>query len=290
MQFLNKLKAKILRRCKLLNHLTLARASSLFNRLDNNSLFSKGIANLLLHLFLTTKDKEGYSNSFSRNRTFDHNTLWSYPRSGNHWVRFISEYLTGCPTSGGVGKPNDDPPIYLNTFPSEEHPLSHVNPKAPFVLYKSHWAYKITSRSAIVLIIRDYHEAISRSVSVKEFVGRVFMYLNLIAVYDRFSGNKTIIYYEDLLTYPEREISRIKYFLNGFDELFQTFMDNHNYYAELSKQGENRDWRGYNSADNLKFYQKKLSKQKLLTIKNVFQAMLATKQFQCAKPYLARYE
>ena len=288
MRFLNKLKAEILRRRKLLNHLTLALASSLFNKFDNNSLFSKGIANLLLHLFLTTRDKEGYSNSFSRNRTFDHNTLWSWHKSGNHWIRFIAEYLTGCPTSGGVGN-TKDVPIYLNTFPSEEHPLSHVNPKAPFVLYKSHWAYKITSRSAILMIIRDYHEIISQPYRIRELVSEVFLYLNLIVSYNRFSGNKMIIYYEDLLTYPEREISRIKYFLNASDERFRTFMDNYDHYAELSKRGENRAWYGYNSADDLRFHQKKLNKKNLLTRKKFFQAMLATKQYQCAKPCIARY-
>ena len=274
---------------RLLRRLMLSLSSLLFNRLDSDSLFSRGIANLLLNLFLTTKYKEGHSNSYSRNRTFDHNSLWSYTRSGNHWLRFIAEYLTSCPTSGDVGNTKDTP-IYLNTFPGEKHPLSHVNPKDPFVLYKSHWSYKITSRSAIVLIIRDYHEAISRSVNVKEFVGRTFMYLDLIASYDRFDGNKMVIYYEDLLTCPEREISRIRYFLNGSHELYKTLTDNHDYYAELSKQGKNRAWRGYNSAGDPMFYQKKLSKQNLLIIKNVFRGFLATKQFQCVKPYLARYE
>ena len=274
---------------KSLRRLMLRFSSLLFNRLDSDSLFSRGIANLLLHLFLTTKNKEKYSNSYNRNRTFDHNALWSFPKSGNHWLRFISEYLTGCPTCGCITNLTDIP-IYLNTFPSEKHPLSHVNPRDPFVLYKSHWAYKITHGSAILLIIRDYHEAISWLVGVKEFVGRTFMYLELIAAYNRFDGNKMIIYYEDLLAYPEREISRLRYFLNASDKLYKTFMDDHDYYAELSKQGENRCWHGYNSAGYLKFYQKKLSKQDLLTRKNVFQAFLATKQFQCVKPYLARYE
>ena len=289
MRFLNKLKAKILRRRKLLNHLALVRAGLLFNRLDNNSLFSKGIANLLLHLFTNRQENERYYNYFNKNRTFDHNTLWSWHKSGNHWIRFIAEYLTGCPTSGGVGN-QKDVPIYLNTFPSEEHPLSHVNPKAPFVLYKSHYAYKITSRSAILMIIRDYHEIISRPPNIRELVDEAFMYLNLIASYARFSGNKMIIYYEDLLTYSEREISRIKYFLNASDERFQTFMNNYDYYAELSKQGENRAWYGYHSSSDLRFHQKKLSKKNLLTRKNFLQAMLATKQYQCAKPYIARYE
>ena len=274
---------------RLLNHLTLMCVGLLLNRFDSDSVFSRKIVDLLLHLFVDRKDNEKVYNYFGKNLAFDHNALWSPHKSGNHWVRFISEYLTGCPTSGGIGN-SEDVPIYLNTFPSEEHPLSHVNPEAPFVLYKSHWVYKITSGSTILLIIRDYHEAISRPLNIRELVDEVFMYLNLIAAYNRFDGNKMVIYYEDLLTYPEREISRIRYFLSGAHEHFKTFMDNYDYYAELSKQGKNRVWYGYNSADNLKFHQKKLSKKNLLTRKSVFQAFLATKQYQCAKPYLARYE
>ena len=92
---------------KLLNHLTLARAGLLFNRLDSGSLFSRMIADLLLYLFADRSDNERYYNYFSKNLTFDHNALWSCPNSGNQWVRFISEYLTGCPTRGGIGNPND---------------------------------------------------------------------------------------------------------------------------------------------------------------------------------------
>ncbi len=276
---------------KLLNYLTLTRADLLFNRFDSDSLFSRIIANLLLYLFVNNENNKTYFNYYSENLTFDHNALWSCPRSGNHSVRFISEYLTGCPTSGVI-LGQGDVPIYLNTFPSEEHPLSHVNPEATPVLYKSHWAYKITSRSAILLIIRDYYEVISQPDKhpFRGLVNNVFLYLELITAYDRFSGNKMIIYYEDLLTYPEREISRIKYFLNASDKRFQTLMDNYDYYAELSKQGENRVWYGYHSSSDLRFHQKKLSKKNLLTRKNFFQAMLATKRYQCVKPYIARYE
>ncbi len=271
---------------KLLKRPMLVFAGLLFNKLNSNSFFSRKIGNFLLHFFLTTQKKE--ANYFSKKLTFDHNTLWSAHRSGNHWTRFIAEYLSGCPSAGCI-RNEKDVPIYLNTFPGKEHPLAHVNPENPFVLYKSHWAYKITSRSAILLIIRNHHEAISRPSKLKELVLTAFLYLNLIAAYDRFSGNKMVIYYEDLLTYPEREISRIRYFLNGSNERYKTLMDNHDHYAELMRQGKNRDWYGSHSARDLKFHQKKLSKQNLITRKNVFQALLATKQYQCVKPYLAKY-
>ncbi len=259
-----------------------------FNRLDSNSFFSKRIADLLFYLFLTNPNKIDYFGYFTRNLAFNHRALWSSPQSGNHWVRFIAEYLTSSPTYGGIGNAKDVP-IYLNTFPGKEHPLAHVNPKNPFILYKSHWAYKATFVSAILLIIRDYHELISRPRNVINFIGTAFDYLDLIVAYDRFKGDKMVIYYEDLLTYPEREISRIRYFLNGSYERYKAFIENYNYYKKLSQQGGNRDWRGFNSSSDLKFFQKKLSEQNLITRKNAFQKLLTIKRYRGIKLYLARY-
>ena len=266
---------------------------NLFGRGYIGSFFSKALSDLLFYLSLN-KWLIQETNKYSRDYDFNHNALWSFPRSGNHWVRFISEYLSGCPTHGCISNLRDVP-IYLNTFPSEEHPLADVNPKNPFVLYKSHYA--TTSTSSIVLLIRDYHNHLSNLGKYMDyndevlFICEAVAYLELIAAYDRFDGNKMIIYYEDLLTYPEREISRLRYFLNASDERYKTFINNYDYYEELSKQGENRDWlHNGDASKNLKDYQKKLTKQDITARKNVFQAFLASKRYQCVKPYLARYE
>ena len=262
-------------------------------RLDYNSYLSRKIANILryFHEQYVLWINRRYSEYF----VFDHKAIWSSPRSGNHWVRFIAEYLTGCPTSGCITNPTDIP-IYLNTFPCEEHPLAHVNPENPFISYKSHWAYSMTSGSAILLLIRDYHEYIARlSIDKTTKDGRLqneaFDYLELIAAYDRFCGAKILIYYEDLLKYPEKEICRIKDFLGASDERYKAFMTRHDYYAQISKQGGNRIWYGSNNpAGDSKFYQKNLSKQEMLIRKKFFYAMCAIKRYQCVKPYLARYE
>ena len=42
------------------------------------------------------------------------NRLISFPRSGNHWVRFIIEFLSNRPTLYGPNE--DDGPIYKNAF------------------------------------------------------------------------------------------------------------------------------------------------------------------------------
>ncbi len=265
----------------------------LLGRKDSNSFFAKALLDLLFYLSLNEWITKR-TNEFSRDYNFNHNALWSFPRSGNHWVRFISEYLTNSPTHGCISNPRDIP-IYLNIFPSEKHPLADVNPKNPFILYKSHYA--TISTSSIVLLIRNYHTHLSslgKYINHKNevlFINEALIYLELIAAYDRFEGNKMIIYYEDLLTHPEREIARIRYFLDAPDERYKAFMDNYDYYAKLSRQGKNRAWLHNDDASkNLKDYQKKLTKQDITARKNVFQAFLATKRYQCVKPYLARYE
>ncbi len=236
-------------------------------------------------------------NQYTKQHVFNHNALWSFPGSGNHWVRFITEYLTGCPTRGCASNPKDIP-IYLNTFPSEEHPLVHVNPENPFILYKSHTAYTTNFRNAIILLIRNYHNYLSglsqgvlsfEKNSKLRFLCGAITHFELINVYDRFSGNKMVIYYEDLLTYPEREISRIRYFLNGSHERYEAFMENYDHYAELSKQGKGRDWLHNDEYVQEMKNQKKLTKQDIIARKNIFGILLATKRYQNVKPYLTRY-
>ena len=124
----------------------------------------------------------------------------------------------------------------------------------------------------------------------KFFLYEAIAYLELINAYDCFSRNKMLIYYEDLLTYPEREISRIRYFLNASDQQYKTFMENYDYYAELSMQGKNRDWfHNHDRAQKMKNHQENLTQQDIKTRKNVLEAFLATKRYQNVRPYLARY-
>ena len=257
-------------------------------RLDYNLYFSREFVNLFREL--QERYNLGMNKKYSEHFVFDHKAIWSPPRTGNHWIRFIAEYLTGYPTSGCIGN-SWDSPICLNTFPSEKHPLAHVNLGKPFVLYKSHWAYTVTPGSVILLLIRDPHELLAYSSNAKFIIPSfAFYYLDLIVAYNRFCGTKILIYYEDLLKYPEKEIYRIKDFLGAPDERYKAFMARYDYYEQLSKQAGGRAWSGDNSKGDLKFYWKKLSKQEMLIRKNLFYAMSEIKRYQCVKPYLSRYE
>ena len=174
--------------------------------------------------------------SINARTTFPHNALWSSPGSGNHWIRFIVEYLTSHPTCG-TGDNLIDKPIFMDKFPSTSNSLAHVSGKRPYILYKSHDPYPLLNDSTIILLVRNINELIVRYSYEKFDVSKDWLrkYVKLIKVYNEFSGAKMLIYYEDLFLSPEREILRIKHFLGASDSRYKAFMKHYDHYAYLSK-------------------------------------------------------
>lgn len=64
----------------------------------------------------------------------------SLPRSGNHLVRFIVEYVTGRETLG-IRSNDRDLPLRLSRFPLEPHVLAHVG--GPAIGRKVHFSWEI---------------------------------------------------------------------------------------------------------------------------------------------------
>ena len=215
---------------------------------------------------------------------FDHNALWSVPSSGNHWVRFIVEYLTAYPTHGH-GRSIKDPPIFMNTFPSSHHPLAHVKKSRRYILYKSHIPYPLTEKSTLLLLVRDFYEYLGRGGAARD----ILMYIDLLVAYDIFAGTKMLIYYEDLILEPEREIRRIKHFFDATEVFYKDFMRRYDYYSTLSRQGENRKWAGSKSGSDIQFHQNRLSKKVMVERIESFHEFLEKAKYQQVKPYIARY-
>lgn len=142
-------------------------------------------------------------------------TILSYPRSGNHFVRYLVEFLTGRATLGAVGftrTPGQDTPICLRSGPQF---LTHVCIDAP-VANKAHFAHtvpKYTDR--LVLIVRHPIEALishnqttmvaindghplSRS-SMATLASGATKFLDNLNYFEKFHGPKEIVFYEDLL-------------------------------------------------------------------------------------------
>lgn len=85
--------------------------------------------------------------------------LLSYPRSGNSWVRYAIEYITGRPTLGAdqtSGK-------HGASVAAVADGLSHVDLGADPVLQKKHvLSSNIDLGRPMIFLVRDYHEAVMR--------------------------------------------------------------------------------------------------------------------------------
>jgi hypothetical protein len=69
----------------------------------------------------------------------------SYPRSGNHWVRYIVEWFSGAPTIGEESP--QDTPIYTRT----RTPILQ-NAKEP-IAQKRHWLQTGDNEKQLILIV-----------------------------------------------------------------------------------------------------------------------------------------
>jgi len=151
------------------------------------------------------------------------NYLLSYPRSGNHWVRFIIEWLSGMPTLGS----GDDLPIHKILEKEGGSHLNHVNGKKEFVVEKAHFSGKVNDRDkGLILLLRNPKECIIRHTQ-KLHKKDIDWYMDLLSLYDSWPSKKMVIYYEDLINSPELTLQNLTTFLNIEEGRVNKFLDNY---------------------------------------------------------------
>ena len=153
------------------------------------------------------------------------NYLLSYPRSGNTWVRYFVEFISQQPTSGY--KNASDKAI------GSKIPIG-VDLSKPVIMEKSHKFYgkEYSPGDKLVVLVRDYKECMVRhaaaeswKMSLDEKAKKKFDeetkgknekvdYVEVLMYYDEWPGEKILIYYEDLMLHPKREIKKIVEFLD----------------------------------------------------------------------------
>ena len=203
--------------------------------------------------------------------------LLSFPRSGNHWCRFILEFFSGMPTKGLSSK---DRPIYRNLFKSALSPLGHVWGGGGYYIYKTHnypgsqkakdMAELMERKSELViLLIRDYHECVrafyeakvadKKARGVKELSEIIRWYLDVLLLYERVGARKMYVYYEDLVLNPRETIASILAAC-GIDNpsLFEYFMRNYKRMQFLSRTAKNRYWFPSVSKDDIHYHKQRL--------------------------------
>jgi hypothetical protein len=192
--------------------------------------------------------------------------LVSYPRSGNHWFRFIIEWFSGRPTLGCKDNGQDQP---LCCQPCLHHVLSHV--KGEPIAQKCHYFDIPTidpEKDQVILIIRDYKECLIRHLYgkteiQKQHYGLILEhlghYLGLIHWFDNLSCPKRIVYYEDLVDGLGEVIQPILQWLNIYDqEKWNQFSWKRELFKELSIGLYDQIYESITKGNDLTFYQRRV--------------------------------
>ena len=130
------------------------------------------------------------------------NWILSYPRSGNHLVRYMIEFMTKQTTLGCRDNEHIDTPIRDRSGVRHLHDVSNTP-----IARKAHTAVEIDVMNArsIILILRNpvdtmisHHGSDNKSIQEIEVESKEFV-KNLL-MYEKFQERKAIIKYEDLVS------------------------------------------------------------------------------------------
>lgn len=153
--------------------------------------------------------------------------LASYPRSANHWLRYVIEYLSKQPTLGEGNRNRDekDPPVFVRL--GQEDYYETADP----IAVKRHSVRDDDDRSKkLIFVVRDYREVMFRHFKQKFSIFRmrklekhIQMYLGLIQSYQSWPSEKLMIRYEDLIKNPEDTITTIARFIGKEEKLTELF-------------------------------------------------------------------
>lgn len=213
------------------------------------------------------------------------NYLLSYPRSGNTWLRYCIEVLTGERTIG-----------YLNSNSFDKGIMEHNrNNKKPIII-KRHDTLDIENNedNRLILIVRNYKEVLIRHNSNKKTIfddykdytsGEPISYIKLLKYYDEFKGKKIIIYYEDIINDLKNTLNLVINFLNVEipEEIAQEFFQNlENHKNKSLSIYENSKTNG----ESLIYHSLKISKEERIK----WDEFLIEKENQIYNKYLKRYE
>jgi len=141
--------------------------------------------------------------------------LLSFPRSANTWIRYCLEHITKvqtCDCKDLPGTPNGT----KNPFNAD------LNKELKPFIYKEHFAINCDrfdkKNDKLILILRDYKECLIRHYGVPRLIKNLDhdlkQYTDNILFFDKWEGEKIIIYYEDIINNFNSTIRKIIAFLD----------------------------------------------------------------------------
>ena len=196
--------------------------------------------------------------------------LLSFPRSGNHLIRFIIEYIIGYPTKGCIDK---DIPVYLNLYKTDKL-MSHVIPE-PFIIEKLHDSNSISNASSLIFIVRDFKECIPNHNNYNgDYRESMKLYIQNFIYYSNYKGPKLLIYYEDMIENSMTTIFSIINFIIQYNITLKNLLIHDNittitnrlhYFIQNKKKlyeeclnAKGRYWGGNNSNNLIEYHFKRI--------------------------------
>ena len=181
--------------------------------------------------------------------------LLSFPRSGNHLIRFIIEYIIGYPTKGCIDK---DIPVYLNLYKTDKL-MSHVIPE-PFIIEKLHDSNSISNASSLIFIVRDFKECIPNHNNYNgDYRESMKLYIQNFIYYSNYKGPKLLIYYEDMIENSMTTIFSIINFIIQYNITLKNLLIHDNittitnrlhYFIQNNQEIDSKSFKYDNSLDN----------------------------------------
>lgn len=167
--------------------------------------------------------------------------LLSYPRCGNSWLRFCIEAISeqpSYPDSEYIKSLRNIVEVKGNYILRKEHSLDD-----PLNLDKvSVIDSPMYKNLKLILLLRNYKECIIRQGNdyndaiLGKHKGK-YNYMGNIHQFDLWTKEKRLlIYYEDLLTHPEKELRKIVAFMGLDENKLNSFMEKYEYYRDSSIQ------------------------------------------------------
>jgi len=221
---------------------------------------------------------------------FNKPLLVSYPRSGTNWIRYVIEYLTQKPTPGETRLIRGNNIFYRA-----------IN--GDFVIDRAHnGEFIIKKHPKVFFILRNYKECLIRQFKTKwtDYPNiQTFLedeslhtpckwYVKNIDVFNRYQGDKKLLYFEDMIENPIEFIDDLVEFLNLPTKRLANLKENLTDHQKTSvglytKRGKESFTNG--KKENLKIHSSTLSKNQLLE----FDSYFTTNFPEITEKYLNRY-
>lgn len=208
--------------------------------------------------------------------------LLSYPRSGNTWLRYCIEHITVKST---IGYDNEESAIF-----DRSRLVSHYVQTEP-ILIKRHFPEPC---DRLILLVRDYKEAIIRHENEAErpssdhvLYSGISHYIQLLDFYDKFEGEKLLIYYEDLIKNPREIIEGALVFLKETThrQRVNEFFDFLQYHKNTCVNIYSTHATSYTRGEQEKFHSRFLSARK----KQKWDEIAKNNNIEIFNKYLSRY-